>query len=61
MSKMLWEVWLPQAIAKAKEDVSRADLWKYARYYRMYLERFRYTYKGQDLTNEIETNNVIIN
>lgn len=56
MAKMLFEMWLPQAIAKAKEDVSKGDLWKYARYYRMYMERYAYKEKesGRDLTRAIE-------
>lgn len=54
MSKSLWEVWLPQAIAKAKEDVSKGDIWKYARYFRMFMERFRYKFKDKDLSYEIE-------
>lgn len=54
MSQMLWELALPSQLARAKEDISKSNLWKYARYYRMYMERYKYTYKGKDLTNEIE-------
>lgn len=54
MSKMLWEVKAPLVIAKAKEDMSLNNIFKYMRYYRMFLERFKWKYKGQDLTNRIE-------
>lgn len=54
-TKMLFEMWLPQAIAKAKENISKAELWKYLRYYRMYMERFRWLDKdGKDITRAIE-------
>ena len=55
MSKMLWEVKAPLVIAKAKEDLGLNNIFKYMRYYRMFLERFRWTYKGVDLTNRIES------
>ena len=55
MSKMLWEVKAPLVIAKAKEDMSLNNIFKYMRYYRMFLERFKWKYKGQDLTNRIES------
>ena len=54
MSKMLWELKAPLAIAKAKEDMGLNNIFKYLRYYRMYLERFAWRYKKQDLTNRIE-------
>lgn len=54
MSKMLWEVKAPLVIAKAKEDMSLDNIFKYLRYYRMFLERFKWTSKGIDLTNRIE-------
>lgn len=54
MSKMLWELKAPLAIAKAKEDMGLDNIFKYLRYYRMYLERFGWKYKGVDLTNRIE-------
>ena len=54
MSKMLWELKAPLAIAKAKEDMGLDNIFKYLRYYRMYLERFKWKYKGIDLTNRIE-------
>ena len=59
MSKMLWELKAPLVIAKAKEDMSLNNIFKYLRYYRMYLERFKWIYKDKegnkiDLTNRIE-------
>ena len=54
MSKMLWEVKAPLAIAKAKEDMGLNNIFKYMRYYRMYIDRVRWTYKDIDLTNRIE-------
>lgn len=54
MSKMLWEVKAPLAIAKAKEDIGLYGIFRYMRYYRMYIERYKWTYKDVDLTNRIE-------
>lgn len=54
MSKMLWELKAPLVIAKAKEDMGLNNIFKYMRYYRMFLERFKWKYKGVDLTNRIE-------
>lgn len=56
MSKMIWEPWLAPTIAKAKEDMGLENIWKYLRYYRMYLERFTWKDKsnGNDLTYPIE-------
>lgn len=54
MSKMLWELKAPLVIAKAKEDMGLNNIFKYMRYYRMFLERYKWTYKGVDLTNRIE-------
>ena len=59
MSKMLWELKAPLAIARAKEDMGLNNIFKYMRYYRMYIERFAWTYKNPegikiDLTNRIE-------
>jgi len=54
MSKMLWEVKAPLVIAKAREDFGLNNIFKYMRYYRMYIERYKWTYKGIDLTNRIE-------
>lgn len=54
MSKMLWELKAPLAIAKAKEDMGLNNIFKYMRYYRMYIDRVRWTCKDMDLTNRIE-------
>lgn len=54
MSKMLWELRAPLVIAKAKEDMGLDNIFKYLRYYRMYLERFKWKYGDIDLTNRIE-------
>ena len=54
MSKMLWELKAPLAIAKAKEDIGLYGIFRYMRYYRMYIERYKWTYKDVDLTNRIE-------
>ena len=54
MAKMLWELKAPLVIAQAKEDMSLNNIFKYLRYYRMFIERYKWTYKGQDLTNRIE-------
>ena len=51
---MLWELKAPLVVAKAKEDMGLDNIFKYLRYYRMYIERFRWTYNGVDLTNRIE-------
>lgn len=51
---MLWELKAPLVIAKAKEDLGLDNIFKYMRYYRMFLERFKWTYKDIDLTNRIE-------
>lgn len=52
---MLWELKAPLVIAKAKEDMGLDNIFKYMRYYRMFLERYKWTYKDQDLTNRIES------
>ena len=54
MSKMLWELKAPLVVAKAKEDMGLNNIFKYLRYYRMFLERFKWVYKDNDLTNRIE-------
>lgn len=58
MSKMLWELKAPLVVAKAKEDMGLNNIFKYLRYYRMYIERFAWTYEREgreiDLTNRIE-------
>lgn len=54
MSKMLWELKAPLVVAKAKEDMGLNNIFKYMRYYRMYIERYKWKYKDIDLTNRIE-------
>lgn len=54
MAKMLWELKAPLVIAKAKEDMGLNDIFKYLRYYRMFLERFSYRLGKDDLTERIE-------
>ena len=53
---MLFEPWVGTAIARAKEDMGVNNIWKYLRYYRMFLERYKWIDKktGVDLTYEIE-------
>ena len=55
MSKMLWELKAPLVIAKAKEDMGLDNIFKYLRYYRMFIERVRWEHDGKDYTNTIET------
>lgn len=54
MSKMLFEPWIGTAIAKAKEDMGVNNIWKYLRYYRMFLERFTWKSGKNDLSYQIE-------
>ena len=54
MSKMLWEVKAPLVIAKAKEDMGLDNIFKYMRYYRMFIERFSWKTETADLTRRIE-------
>lgn len=51
---MLWELKAPLVVAQAKEDMGLNNIFKYLRYYRMFIERFRWKYKGKDLTRRIE-------
>ena len=53
-TKMLWELKAPTIIAQVKEDFSLNNIWKYLRYYRMYLERFALKHDGKDITRRIE-------
>lgn len=50
MAKMFWELELPIAIGKMKEDLSRNNIWKYLRYFRMYVERFKLQFNEKDIT-----------
>lgn len=54
MSKMLFELNAPLVMGRVKEDFSVNNLWKYLRYYRMYLERFAIRCNGIDYTHRIE-------
>lgn len=54
MSKMLWELTLPVEIAEAKEDLSKNNIWKFMRYFKMFMSRYRLKAtidgKEQDIT-----------
>ena len=54
MSKMLWELELPVMIAEAKEDLSKNNIWKYMRPFKMYMSRYKLVAnvdgKKQDIT-----------
>lgn len=54
MSKMLFEPWVATCVAKAKEDMGVNSIWKYLRYYRMFLERFIWKSGKNDLSHQIE-------
>ena len=54
MSKMLWELKAPLVVAKAKEDMGLNNIFKYLRYYRMFIERYKWTADDVDLTTRIE-------
>ena len=54
MQKMLWELQAPLAIAKAKEDLGVDNIWRYLRYYKMYMARFKWVVGDKDYTNAIE-------
>lgn len=54
MSKMLWELNAPLVMAKVKEDFSLNNLYKYIRYYRMYLERFALYHNKENITRAVE-------
>ena len=53
-TKMLWELRAPEIIARVKEDFSVNNIWKYLRYYRMYIERFALYHKKTNLTRRVE-------
>lgn len=50
MSKMLFQLYKPFDIAKAKEDIGINDLWRYLRYIRMFMERCAYIVDNVDLS-----------
>lgn len=54
MADMLWQLNVPFAIAKAKEDMGMNNIWKYIRYYRMFMERFKWTIGNEDMSRRIE-------
>lgn len=54
MAKMTWEVWIKQAIAQAKEDFGMNNIWKYMRWYRMFMERYKYKAEKSDITQRLE-------
>lgn len=54
MTKMLWEIQAPLSIAKAKEDLGVDNIWRYLRYYKMYMARFKWVVGDKDYTNAIE-------
>lgn len=41
MSKMLWELELPVMVAEAKEDIGKNNIWKYMRYFKMFMSRYK--------------------
>ena len=41
MAEMLWELKLPLELAKYKEQIGLGDLYKYLRYFKMFMERFK--------------------
>lgn len=47
MAEMLWELKLPLEIAKYKEQLGLGDLYKYLRYFKMFMERFK-IYEGKE-------------
>lgn len=47
MAEMLWELKLPLEIAKYKEQLGLGDLYKYLRYFKMFMERFK-VYEGKE-------------
>lgn len=44
---MLWELALPIEIAEMKEDLSKNNIWKYLRYFKMFMSRFRLKVDGK--------------
>ena len=47
MAKMLWELALPVEIAEMREDLSKNNIWKYLRYFKMFMTRFRIKINGK--------------
>ena len=53
MSKMLWELQLPVDIAIAKEDLSKNNIWKFMRYFNMFMSRYRLLVKENNEERDI--------
>ena len=47
MSEMLWELKLPFEVARFKEKLGMNDLYRYLRYFKMFMERFK-VYEGEE-------------
>ena len=56
MDKMLWEVKAPLWLGRIKEDIGLGNLYKYVRYFDMFLARFTEKVNGVDYTFSIEYN-----
>lgn len=54
MAKMLWEVKAPLAVARAREDMSLENIYKYLRYYKMFISRFTWKVEDKDYSERIE-------
>ena len=57
MSKMLFELKAPLAIAQARQDMGANNIWKDLRYYNMFVSRYGWKLKGErtrDLSHPIE-------
>ena len=50
---MLWELALPVEIAEAKENLSKSNIWKYMRYFKMFMSRYRLIAKYEDKEKDI--------
>lgn len=53
MSKMLWELELPLMVAEAKEDFSKNNIWKFMRYIKMFMSRYRLKAKYDGIEQDI--------
>ena len=50
MSKMLWELKVPFYVGTMKEDLGKNNIWKYLRYFRMFMERFKLKVNEKDIS-----------
>ena len=50
MAEMLWELKMPIEIARFKEQLGLGDLYKYLRYFKMFMERFKVYNREVDLS-----------